>query len=130
VETFTPPLEKTDLELLERTKNFLSAEKEKNQENTSKVHENNQTKETNNTNSMATREYVTRNKAKGPYTHTSLPQTQKRQKKDTSSQEQQQQQNQIATSHVTQTRDVIISENTFTQTLEQNKEPSPLPNIA
>jgi len=110
VETFTPPLEKTDLELLERTKNFLSTEKEKTQENTSKVLKNNQTKETNNTNNMATREYVTRNKAKGPYTHTSLPQTQKRQKKDTTSQkQQQQQQNQIATSHVTQTRDVIIS---------------------
>ena len=115
---------------MEKTKDFLFTEKEKTQENTSKEHKNNQTKETNNTNNMATREYVTRNKAKGPYTHTSLPQTQKRQKKDTTSQEQQtQQQNQIATGHVTQTRDVIISENTFTQNVKQN-EGLPSPNVA
>jgi len=115
VETFTPLLKKVDSELLEKTKNFLSAEKDKNQKNTSKDCKNSQTKATNNINSMATREYVTRNKAKGPYTHTSLPQTQKRQKKDTTTQEQQQQQNQIVTSHVTQTRDVIISKDTFSE---------------
>ena len=81
VETFTPLIEKVNSELLEKTKNFLSTEKDKNPKNTSKDCENSQTKATNNINSMATREYVTRNKAKGPYTHTSLPQTQKRQKK-------------------------------------------------
>ena len=82
----------------------------------SKDCENSRTKATSDINNMATREYITRNKAKGPYTHTSLPQTQKRQKKDTTTQEQQQQQqNQIATSHVTQTRDVIISKDTFSE---------------
>src|SRR5947208_2313348 len=66
----TPLLEKVDLELLEKTKNFLSAEKDKNPKNTSKNCKDSQTKVTSDINSMATREYITRNKAKGPYNYT------------------------------------------------------------
>src|SRR5438132_478292 len=65
---------------------------------------------------MATREYVTKNKAKEPYNHTFLPLTQKRQKKDTSTiEQQQQQQKKIVTSYVTQTHNVIISKDTFSE---------------
>ena len=74
-------------------KNLLYTEEDKNFENTSNKCEEAQTKAINLTNNMATREYVTRNKAKEPYSHTSLSQTQKRQKKDTSFTEQQQQKN-------------------------------------
>ena len=81
METFPPLLEKIDLELLEKTKNFLSAEKDKNSKNMSKDYENPQTKATSNINSMATREYITRNKAKEPYNYTFFSLIQKKQKK-------------------------------------------------